>query len=99
MKIVMWLGLAVLVYLAIRKNMRANKPPSNSAQADPTQWSDETFGPAGRSTHNQNQSASRSETMFSCDHCQVNFPASEVVSRGSKNYCCAEHADAGGKIN
>lgn len=99
MKLLMWLGLAVLVYLAIRKNMRTNKPPSNSAQTDTTQWSDDTFGPAGRSASNSNQSASRGETMLSCDYCQVYFPASEVVSRGEQNYCCTEHADAGSKTN
>ncbi|WP_395012473.1 PP0621 family protein [Undibacterium sp.] len=99
MRMLMWLGLAVLVYLAIRKSMRANKPPANSSQTDTSHWSDETFGSAGRSAPNPNQSASRSETMLSCDHCQVYFPASEVVVRDTQTYCCAEHADAGSKTN
>ena len=97
MRILMWLGLAVLVYLAIRKSMRANKPPANSAPTDTNEWNDEAFGSAGHPAPNSNQSKSRSETMLSCDHCQVYFPESEVVSRDTHNYCCAEHADAGSK--
>lgn len=95
MKLLLWLGLAVLVYLALRKNFRSNIPPANrsseSARADSNQWADEQF--------TSSTTAKQAETMLSCAHCQVYFPASEVVVRGELNYCSAEHADAASKAS
>jgi uncharacterized protein len=90
MKLLLWLGLAVLVYLALRKNFRSNIPPANrpseSARPDTDQWAEEQF--------TSGATAKPAETMLSCAHCQVYFPASERVVRGELNYCSAEHADA-----
>jgi uncharacterized protein len=93
MKLLLWLGLAVLVYLALRKNFRSNIPPANrpseSARPDSNQWADEQF--------TSSANAKQAETMLSCAHCQVYFPASEAVLRGELNYCSVEHADAAAK--
>jgi uncharacterized protein len=93
MKLLLWLGLAVLVYMAVRKNFRSKVPRSNrqseSARSDTNQWADEQFSTAA--------SSKQAETMLSCAHCQVYFPASEAVVRGELNYCSVEHADAATK--
>lgn len=88
MKLLLWLILAVLVYFAVRKNFRSglNKAQQNQAHSTTQDdWADAT------STYSANQKAS--EAMLSCTHCQVFFPASEVVVRGTQNFCCREHAD------
>lgn len=95
MKLFLWLCLAVLVYLALRKNFRANMPPSNrnqdSANTSQGEWREDQFV--------QNPSAKQAESMLSCAHCQVYFPASESVQRGNLHYCCAEHADIASKTS
>lgn len=96
MRLLMWLGLAVLVYLAIRKSLQAKQPPTNSTQDTAANWSDEPFG-ANRSTGSTQQGRQQSEAMLSCEHCHVYFPASEAVLRGTQQFCSIEHADAGSK--
>lgn len=95
MKLFLWLCLGVLVYLAIRKSFRANLPPSNrnqdSAHTGHGEWRDDPFV--------QNSSAKQAESMLSCAHCQVYFPASEAVQRGTLHYCSAEHADIASKTS
>lgn len=97
MRMLMWLGLAVLVYLAIRKSIRTNKPPANSAQSDASQWSDGPFGQAPGAPHHAGTPSGQAEAMLACDHCQIYFPASEAVTRSAKHYCSQEHADAANK--
>lgn len=85
MRLLMWLVLAVLVYFALRKNFRKrqNKTPAESATSN--DWADAS------STYSANRK--ESEAMLSCAHCQVYFPASEVVVRDQQNFCCSEHAE------
>lgn len=89
MRLLMWLGLAVLVYFAVRKSFRANQPPSNQAQTEETAWGDNTFP--------QSSGSKRVEAMLNCAYCQVFFPSSEAVLRDSQQFCCAEHAEAATK--
>ena len=96
MRMLMWLGLAVLVYLAIRKSIQAKQPPTNSAQDASTHWSDDSFG-SNPPTRGAEQGRQQSEAMLSCEHCHVYFPASEAVLRGTQQFCSIEHADAGSK--
>ncbi len=97
MRMLMWLGLAVLVYLAIRKSVKAKQPPSNTTRNASENWTDDSYGtdrPRGRGAESSHQ---QSEAMLSCEHCHVYFPASEVVLRGTQQFCSIEHADAGSK--
>ena len=91
MRLLMWLGLAVLVYLAVRKSFRNNQTPSRSESAEEGAWSDNTFPPSSGSK--------RVEAMLNCAHCQVYFPASEAVLREAHPYCCKEHADAAARAD
>jgi uncharacterized protein len=87
MKLLVWLLLGVLVYFAIRKNLRAasDKKPQDQAPAPANDWADAS------SAYSANKK--ESEAMLNCAHCQVYFPASEAVVRGTHNFCCLEHAE------
>lgn len=81
MKLLVWLLLGVLVYLALRKNMkgsRSDKPRSG--------WS------ASEQDATAHTAAKPSESMVSCAQCQVFIPSSEAVRRGEQVFCCDEHA-------
>ena len=39
------------------------------------------------------RAVAEAETMLSCAHCGVFFPASEAVQRGGRDYCSPAHAD------
>lgn len=85
MKLLVWLMLGFLVYLAVRKNMRS----SNQSKPRPT-WTEEQQ----ESTHYRKAPGPdhASETMVSCAQCQVFIPSSEAVRRGTQIFCCEEHA-------
>jgi uncharacterized protein len=85
MRLLMWLILAALVYFAIRKNLRTRSDKTKPEQTASSDWADAS------STYSANRK--ESEAMLSCAHCQVYFPASEVVLRNQQNFCCLEHAD------
>ncbi len=81
MKLLVWVLLGVLVYLAVRKNMKASdskKPGAN--------WADDGQNVRG------SVATKPSEAMLSCAQCQVFIPASEAIHRGSHAFCCDEHA-------
>lgn len=81
MKLLVWLILGVLVYLAVRKNMKAStpeKPRSTWTERDPDMPTRSNGKP--------------SEPMVSCAQCQVFIPSSEAVRRGEHVFCCDEHA-------
>jgi uncharacterized protein len=79
MKVLMWLGLIILVILAIRKKSQAVN--LNQTPHFPT---DEA------ANVQQDQGG---ETMVCCEHCQIYIPASESVMRGQKVFCSIAHAD------
>jgi uncharacterized protein len=39
------------------------------------------------------RAVAEAETMLSCAHCGVFFPASEAVQRGGRDFCSQAHAD------
>lgn len=77
MRMLFWLGLLVLIILALKKKMQPPKRPVA------------TF----TSTDTHPHSASSAETMVCCAHCQIYLPVSEAVQRGEQLYCSKEHAD------
>ncbi|MFZ6772046.1 PP0621 family protein [Undibacterium sp. SXout7W] len=82
MRALMWLGLLVLVILALKKksqpsNLHQQTTQNNSADVPRP-------GPA---------SAGTIETMVCCAHCQIYLPASEAIYRGQQVYCSTAHAD------
>lgn len=79
MKLLLWLGLIVLVILALQKKLRGGR--AGNAEG--------VSGAAQAAAKNE----SAAETMVCCAHCQVYIPASEAVCRGQKSYCSAAHAD------
>ncbi|WP_423681427.1 MULTISPECIES: PP0621 family protein [unclassified Undibacterium] len=85
MKLLMWLVLAVLVILAIRKKARPLMQDSiRSRDAETT---------SGAAFDRSATSAQATETMVCCAHCQIYLPASEAVIRGQQIYCSSAHAD------
>ena len=81
MKVLIWLGLALLVLLALRKKVRTGMmPPSGGAGRN---------APAGH----VNQPVESGESMVCCAHCAIYVPVSESVSRDGKSYCCKAHAE------
>jgi len=79
MRILFWLGLLVLIILALKKKMQ---PPKNPVATSST-----------TNTDTNPHSASSAESMVCCAHCQIYLPASEAVQRGEQMYCSKEHAD------
>ncbi|MCU6432363.1 hypothetical protein LPB67_01060 [Undibacterium sp. Jales W-56] len=81
MKLLMWLLLALLVVLAIRKKSQPQQPTAGSDErsSDP--------GNAGQAP------AQQPETMVCCEVCQLHVPASEAVYREQRVYCSPAHAD------
>jgi uncharacterized protein len=75
-----WVLLVVLVIWALRKS--AGKLGSGAPRA-------------GRDAPNAGEGAQTdAESMISCAHCQVYFPASEAVRRNGQDFCSLAHAEA-----
>lgn len=81
MRLLFWLGLVILVILALKKKIQ---PPA-AGSGNPEQPLEP--GNAG------SQHAGSAETMVCCAHCQIYLPASEAVQRAGQVYCSQEHAD------
>lgn len=84
MRILFWLGLLVLIILALKKKMQPPRAGSGSSGYPGSPAGPESAGP--RNTES-------AETMVCCAHCQIYLPASEAVQRGGQVYCSQEHAD------
>ncbi|MFZ6872548.1 PP0621 family protein [Undibacterium sp. Di27W] len=80
MRLLFWLGLALLVILALKKKIQP--PAASSGHAEP----DAPQGPQG-------PQQGTAESMVCCAHCQIYLPASEAVRRGEQVYCSKEHAE------
>ena len=86
MKFLMWLVLAVLVVLALRKKSSTISSAQQQAPLD--------GGSTGsRPNPNPNQANQHAETMVCCEHCQVYVPSSEAVYRQQQVFCSVAHAD------
>ena len=78
MRLLFWLALAVLVVFAIRAKVRS---AAARAQAEAR-----AQGPA---RHARPEIAA--ESMTSCAHCGLHFPASEAVHADGLDYCSPAH--------
>lgn len=75
-RLVFWIGLAVLIFFAVRSKLRAavrnqqmHVPPQRPAAAP----------------------AAAIENMTSCAHCGLHFPVSEAVRADGRDYCSPAH--------
>ena len=75
-RILFWIGLFILIGFAIRAKLRS------MTQQPPTG--------AGASPRGQDAPA-QVESMTSCAHCGVYFPASEAVRADGLDYCSPAH--------
>lgn len=85
MKLLMWLVLAVLVILAIRK--KAKPLTQDSMRSRDAEMA------SGVASDRTATAASPAETMVCCAHCQIYLPASEAIIKGQQTYCSSAHAD------
>lgn len=84
MRLLLWLVLALLVVLALRKKLFAGGADSATGQGPQQDRPD--IGRPGQGGERE------AETMVCCAHCQLHVPASEAVYRDRQAYCCEEHA-------
>jgi len=81
MKLLFWMGLVILVILALKKKVQ---PPAGGSGNPERPLNPE---------HPGSQSTASAENMVCCAHCQIYLPASEAVQRAGQVYCSKEHAD------
>lgn len=102
-RILFWLALIFLVVAAIRSKLRA---AARAQQPDPREAARraaeqvaaaEAEARARQAASPQAQARARAvaeaETMLSCAHCGIFFPASEAVQRGGRDFCSQAHAE------
>lgn len=77
-RILFWIGLLILVVLAVRSKLRSMAPK------DP--------GPLQRTPEANAAADSQIEAMACCAHCHLYFPASEAVRADGLEYCSPAHA-------
>ena len=82
MRILFWIGLLVLVVLAIRSKLRSMIPKD----AEPGQGAQ-----SGHPLRSAAQPEPEGEAMACCAHCHVYFPASEAVRADGLAYCSPAH--------
>ncbi len=100
MKLLLWLILAVLVIVALRKKTQlpsSTRQAGRARQAAPAPEPEVPESPMAASTTGSADSAGNSaqgeaEKMLCCAYCQLYIPASEAVIRDDKVFCCAAHA-------
>ena len=87
MRFLVWLGLALIVYLALKSKAR-------SMQEDMRKAVKEEFE-AGTANQARQRSAGPVENMVACAHCQIYLPASEAVHLTTPNselfFCSESH--------
>lgn len=76
-RILFWIGLLILVVLAVRSKLRAMAPK------DP--------GPLQRTPEAGAEGDRQIEAMACCAHCHLYFPASEAVRADGLDYCSPAH--------
>ncbi len=77
MRLLFWLGLMLLIVLAIKKKLQPPSVPKTAEQSHEAAVDKDT----------------KVETMVCCAHCQVYLPLSEAIRRGEQIYCSKEHAE------
>lgn len=104
-RILFWLALVFLVVAAIRSKLRA-AARARDMRDDPRRAAERMAAARAAEAEAVAQAQARSpqaqararavaeaETMLSCAHCGVFFPASDAVQRGGRDYCSSAHAD------
>jgi uncharacterized protein len=81
-RLLFWIGLIVLLVMAVRSKLRE--------AAGPRQGARRASQPSPAPTPAAAQTAP--ERMACCAHCGLHFPASESVRAGGRDYCCPAHA-------
>jgi len=82
-RLLFWLALGVLVVFAIRAKIREAR-----LRAERDHFAGQAgAGPAAAAR----ASVESAETMTSCAHCGLYFPASEAVRADGLDYCCPAH--------
>ena len=89
-KILSWLVLALLGYLAWRLVAVLQR----KAEATRARQQGGAGEPAGAAGGRAGRGALRDERIVPCAHCGVHFPASEAVTDGELSFCCSAHRDA-----
>jgi uncharacterized protein len=88
-RLLFWIALIILVVMAVRNKLRGVlEPRQPGTQAGGPQ----PGGPAAA----RGRVRDESERMSCCAQCGLYFPASEAVSAGGREYCCAAHAHQAG---
>ncbi|PQP01089.1 hypothetical protein C5614_05995 [Massilia phosphatilytica] len=85
-RLLFWIALVILVVAAIRSKLRAAMTRAQSQPAGPAPAS------AGGDAKTWSRVEDQSETMLSCAHCGIYFPASEAVRADGRDYCGTAHA-------
>ena len=86
MKVLMWLGLFVLVYWALKSRALQHKTKEELKHHKHTIW-----------RHDDSNSTLKappvapSETMVMCAYCQIHVPISEAIHQTPHYFCCQEH--------
>ncbi|WP_426115003.1 PP0621 family protein [Massilia sp. PWRC2] len=82
-RLLFWLALAVLVVFAVRAKIRAARERVDRAEHGAPPAATDANGATGASAP--------IESMTSCAHCSLYFPASEAVRADGLDYCCPAH--------
>ncbi|MBY0573341.1 MAG: hypothetical protein K2P84_06635 [Undibacterium sp.] len=85
LRLLMWIVLAILVILALRKRLGGTRAGAGSNQTG--------------ASDSSGASASSGETMVCCKSCQMYVPASEALIHHGQTYCCQQHATSDIELN
>ena len=107
-RILFWLALIFLVVAAIRSKLRAAARRVDPQQAErmaaaraaaeaealaQAQAQERVRQAGSPQAQARARAVAEAETMLSCAHCGVFFPASEAVQRGGRDFCSQAHAE------
>jgi uncharacterized protein len=85
-RLLFWIALVILVVAAVRSKLRA----AMARAQGPAPAS--ASGSGGGEAKAWSRVEDQSETMLSCAHCGIYFPASEAVRADGRDYCGTAHA-------
>jgi uncharacterized protein len=84
-RLLFWIGLVILIVMAVRSKLRAVLNANDMAGA-PSAAPSPAAGPG--------RVEDATERMACCAACGLHFPASEAVTAGGREYCSTAHAHA-----
>lgn len=91
-RLLFWIALIVLVVMAVRSKLRAVIAPRSPVPGPGPQPGAGAGRGAQPAQAEWQRVPDQSERMSCCAQCGIYFPASEAVSAGGREYCCAAHA-------